>query len=178
MRTHEELVRDWRDNARNNHERDQRFLQTLPVVSWSVDAAARELHREAFAALDCTRCAHCCKSLEVELTSADIDRLATHLNLPREEFIARYLLPASGPIERDDEGLPREHRFNAIPCPLLGADDRCSVYSARPRVCRVFPLTDQPGLLRKPWVLGEHGVECPGVYFVVKGLKKRLRRGR
>ena len=31
-----------------------------------------------------------------------------------------------------------------IPCPLLGADNKCTVYSARPLICRVYYATSDP----------------------------------
>src|SRR5437867_5577574 len=92
---HDALLEDWRQQAARDDERNFRFLRSLKMVPDPdhIDALARDLHRDAFGKIDCTRCANCCKTMQPGLTDADIGRLAGHLGLTREAFVAAYLEP-------------------------------------------------------------------------------------
>ena len=89
---------------------------------------------------DCTKCpAYCCSYDEIELKEMDIRRLTKHLDLDRDVFMKRY-------TKRGDE-LPilRHHRdplFGSV-CVFFDSKTRqCTVYEARPNVCRTYP--DRP----------------------------------
>ena len=91
-------------------------------------------------AYDCAKCpAYCCSYDEIELQEMDIRRLAKHLDLDRDAFLKRY-------AKRGDK-LPvlRHHRdtlFGSV-CVFLDSKTRqCTVYDARPNVCRTYP--DRP----------------------------------
>jgi hypothetical protein len=135
---HDALVDDWRRNAASDEDRNFRFLRSLKMVSDPdrIDDLARKLHNDAFGKIDCTRCANCCKTMQPGLTNEDICRIAGHLGLTREAFVAVYLEVDSG------EG---GYRMKAMPCPFLGQDGRCTVYEVRPQACREFPHTDKEG---------------------------------
>lgn len=98
----------------------------------------------------CQRCGACCRHVEqkVMLESLDAFRLARFLKqrgdaitgmddvfsqyaaaVPLEEGYPIFTLQASGPEDA---------------CIFL-KDGRCSVYEARPRVCRLYPFTAAPG---------------------------------
>jgi uncharacterized protein len=94
-----------------------------------LDAIIDEMAAPIIAAIDCTRCANCCKLLPVEVRQEDAERLATALNLPFDEFVARYL----GPHPDGDAWL-----FTPQPCPFLSGT-LCSVYPHRPEGCRFYP---------------------------------------
>src|SRR3954466_5892891 len=70
---HDALVRDWQQNAKRNEDAAFRFLRSLKMASEpeAIDALAGELHAEAFAKVDCTRCANCCKTMQPGLTDED-----------------------------------------------------------------------------------------------------------
>jgi hypothetical protein len=96
-KTHEALLSDWKENARRQYEENYEFLRSLKQKSSKkVDRLALELHREAFSIVDCTKCANCCRTLRPVFSDEDIDRIAGHLGMVRDEFIAAYL-------ERDEE---------------------------------------------------------------------------
>ena len=102
-KTHDDLVADWKGNAEKHDEKNYWFLRSLKQRSpKKVDRIALELHQEAFSIVDCTKCAHCCRTLRVVVTDDDIPRIAAHLGMAPDEFIATYL-------ERDEEegGLAR-----------------------------------------------------------------------
>jgi len=89
---------------------------------------------------DCSKCpAYCCSYDEIELKALDIKRLAKHFDLDRETFLARY-------SKRGDRLPVLRHRrddlFGSV-CTFLDRDTRrCTVYEARPEVCRTYP--DRP----------------------------------
>ncbi len=64
----------------------------------------------------------------------DIARIAENLNIGKVEFIERYL------EAKQENGLSRVRQK---PCPFLSDDDRCTIYSVRPAVCREYPHTDK-----------------------------------
>jgi uncharacterized protein len=168
---HDALVDDWRRNAARDEGRNFRFLLSLKMVSDPdrIDDLARDLHEDAFAKIDCTRCANCCRTLQPGLTDEDIDRIAGHLGVARDAFVAAYL-----------ETNPEEggHRTRAAPCPFLGEDGRCTIYAVRPRACRDFPHTDKEGFIWRTYGHAANTLSCPAVYFIVKRLRQRMRRRR
>ena len=89
---------------------------------------------------DCSKCpAYCCSYQDIELKERDISRLMKHLELDRETFMRRFT--KSGDV------LPvlRHHRddvFDSVCVFLDRQTRRCTVYEARPNVCRTYP--DRP----------------------------------
>lgn len=54
-KTHDALVADWKENAREQDDENYRFLRSLKQKSGKqVDRIALELHQEAFSIVDCT----------------------------------------------------------------------------------------------------------------------------
>ncbi len=91
-------------------------------------------------AYDCAKCpAYCCSYDEIELKELDIRRLSSHLGLDREAFLKKFT--------KSGEKLPvlRHHKddiYGSV-CTFLHPDTRrCTVYDARPGVCRAYP--DRP----------------------------------
>ena len=122
-KTHEALVADWQENAKKHDDENYRFLRSLKMRSFKkVDRIALELHQKAFSIVDCTKCANCCRTLRIVVTDEDIPRIALHLGMTNDEFIAAYL-------ERDEDG---DYRMKVTPCPFLGDDNRCKIYDVRP----------------------------------------------
>jgi Fe-S-cluster containining protein len=130
-----------------------------------VDKLAGKLHDEAFGLIDCTRCAHCCKTMRPAVNADDIERIAVRLELSLDEFAAAYL-------SEDGEG----QRIKAAPCPFLGGDDRCTIYDVRPQVCREYPHTNKEGFVWRTYMHAENARTCPAVYYVVKQMRTRKRR--
>lgn len=77
-------------------------------------------------------CAHCCR-LDVSVTLVEAMAIASHLG------------QTAGLKQAPDLGAGRH-----TPCPLLGADQRCSVYGVRPFNCRTFHAADSPDLCWPP----------------------------
>jgi Fe-S-cluster containining protein len=159
---HEELMTAWRDHAEAEVEDHFRFLRGLKMAPSErrVDNVARELHEDVFAAIDCVRCSHCCKTLKPVLSDADIKRIAKHLGLSRQAFIDTYL-------ETDPEDGRQQMRV--LPCPFLAEDGRCRIYEHRPRTCREYPHTDKKGFASRTHLHAENTLTCPAVYHIVSG---------
>jgi uncharacterized protein len=167
-KTHEALVADWKANAESHDERNYRFLRSLKMrPEKKVDRIALELHQEAFSIVDCTKCANCCRTMRIIFSEEDVTRIAAHLGMPRDEFVATFLEP-------DDED-PAYHA-KATPCPFLGSDNLCTIYDVRPNDCREYPFTDKPGFASRTIGHAENALTCPAVFHVVEEMKIQLGR--
>ena len=81
---------------------------------------------------DCTACANCCRHSVVTVTAAEIGVIAQRLGLTAAEVEQRY-------TEADpDSHNNRLLRTTAQGCVFLEGN-QCSIYDARPGVCRSFP---------------------------------------
>lgn len=106
--------------------------------------------RERFA-FKCTRCGDCCRGIKesVMLESLDAYRLAKFLRQtdPSIQMMDDMLLKYAIPVPLTDNGFP------IYVLKTLGEDDTCiflkedgcAVYPARPRTCRLYPITVGPG---------------------------------
>src|SRR5215469_2000651 len=81
--------------------------------------------------IDCTACANCCKTSTTEVSDRDIDRLAHHFRITREQFLAEYTM-------LDEEGA-LSLQFTAEKGCIFLEGNLCSVYEARPDICRRYP---------------------------------------
>jgi Fe-S-cluster containining protein len=166
---HDAILRDWEQNAARDEDRNFRFLHSLKMVDdpEQIDTLARDLHEEAFTRIDCTRCAHCCKTMRPTFTDEDVNRIADHFSMTAAALIAAHL-----EIDPEEHG----HRPREMPCPFLGEDDRCTIYAVRPQACREFPHTNKEGFIWRIYLHTENTLTCPGVYRIVKQMRRRLRR--
>jgi uncharacterized protein len=87
----------------------------------------------------CHKCpAYCCTYTEIEVNTRDIDRLARHFGLSYSEAEERFTKPDS----KNKIRMLRHKKDNifASTCMLLDQEKRrCTVYHARPGVCRKYP---------------------------------------
>jgi uncharacterized protein len=94
---------------------------------------------------NCLRCpAYCCSYPVIRLTKRDLRRLAKHLGMSLERTVDKFTKP-------DDDGKKRimRHRkdehFGSV-CRFLDREKRaCTIYQARPQICRDFPGTRRCG---------------------------------
>lgn len=90
---------------------------------------------------DCSKCpGYCCSYDRISVTAFDIERLAKHFTLPvpvaRERFTWRYR------TKDVDERILRHHKDHVYKsvCRFFDREQRrCTVYEARPGVCRKYP---------------------------------------
>jgi Fe-S-cluster containining protein len=146
-------------------------LMKLPVVSqpetepWYADGLR----------FTCTQCGNCCTGGPgyVWISSVEIDRLAEHLKLSRQETIelhcrrlgARYSLNEHRDRRGNYDCCFLEERNVKEPGPGGGhvtvTRRVCTIYPVRPLQCRTWPFWDGNLASRKNW---EHAAErCPGM---------------
>jgi Fe-S-cluster containining protein len=80
-------------------------------------------------AFPCAMCGKCCHQANITLRNDDIGRIAEHLKMSDEEFIAEYL------YKRDGLWLFKKTGG----CRFLGNDNKCMIWNVRPEICRDFP---------------------------------------
>ena len=93
----------------------------------------------------CEKCpAYCCSYPEIEVTPRDIERLARHFGLAyeqAEERLTKYDAKEKARLLRHQ----KDSVFDSV-CALLDQKTRrCSVYHARPGVCREYPDSKRCG---------------------------------
>lgn len=82
---------------------------------------------------NCLDCANCCKNISPILEFEDIHKIADYLKINAGDFITKNL-------EMDEDG---DFVFKSTPCPMLGNNNKCSIYEARPKACAEYPHLDQ-----------------------------------
>lgn len=88
---------------------------------------------------DCAKCpGYCCSYPHIEVTRADIARLAKHFDLDYRTAEARFTK-----YDKDEKARGLRHRKNehfGSACQFFDAEKRrCTVYEVRPEACRDYP---------------------------------------
>lgn len=114
----------------------------------------------------CQRCGMCCQVADpIDIYPKDIRRLASYSNISVEEAAEEFTVPH--PTE------PDLRAFKAsMPCRFYDASLKgCSIYQARPMVCRCSPFLS-------PGQIGLQGIEiyedCPASAESLKRIEKDL----
>lgn len=96
---------------------------------------------------NCLTCpGYCCSHSRIAVSDYDIARLAKHFKLPLEEARRRFTYRYQTK-EVDEQILrhQRDHIYKSI-CRFFDTTERrCTVYEARPNVCRKYPYGKQCG---------------------------------
>lgn len=114
--------------------------------------------------IDCTTCANCCRVATTQINDRDTQRLARHLGVSVERFLADYT------VESPEEGLILKRTEQG--CVFLDGT-LCSVYDARPGTCELFPhlVKGNGSLVSRMWHMPDRAVYCPIVYNTLEGFK-------
>ena len=89
---------------------------------------------------DCAKCpAYCCSYERIAVNKWDVKRLATHFDIDAETALRRFTKVVSGePVLRHQ----KDTIYGSV-CMFLDTQKRrCTIYHARPGVCREYP--DRP----------------------------------
>jgi Fe-S-cluster containining protein len=113
-----------------------------------VAAAMSEVSAASFR---CTSCGNCCRSLRVAITIRDLARLMIATQLAPSELVD-WLAPEAVDMTGEPQSfveLDAGRRLLVLArqgdaCRLLGDDNLCRAYAARPRDCRAFPFDFGP----------------------------------
>jgi uncharacterized protein len=148
--------------SRNKEQENKKFLALLKKKdSRKVDALFHSVHEEVFEEVNCLLCANCCKTTSPIFYENDIERVAKSLRMKPGDFVEKYLK-----IDGD-----RDYVLKSSPCPFLGADNYCSVYSDRPKACRQYPHTDRKKMVQITELTLKNTMVCPAVFEMVERLK-------
>lgn len=139
----------------------QKVKQLDPVM---VDQWVLALNESIAPQIDCTSCGNCCKTLMINVTDMEADRMAAHLSISRSNFDDHYL-------EKGTNGMML---MNSIPCSFL-QDKKCSVYESRFEGCREFPAMHLPGFSKRLFTTLMHYSRCPIIFNVVEAMKKKMK---
>jgi Fe-S-cluster containining protein len=144
---------------------NRKFLLGLSKIKDDrLDDVFHESHEEVFAVTDCLQCANCCKTTSPIFYPTDIDRVAKALRMKPGDFIEKYLR-----IDEDND-----YVLKSAPCPFLGSDNYCSVYSSRPKACREYPHTDRKKMSQVLELTYRNTLICPAVLEIVERVKKGI----
>ncbi len=93
---------------------------------------------------DCTNCpGYCCSYPVIAVTAADIKRLANYHEITVEEATKRFTKSAHG--EKHVLRRKTDEHYGRI-CRFFDTEKRrCTVYTARPAICRSFPGSSRCG---------------------------------
>jgi len=149
--------------ATEKEEENNRFVSFLKQQDMNTrDEQVHALNKLIEPQIDCTACGNCCKSLMINVTEEEADRVAVRLQLDRKNFDEQYL-------EKGGYGLMV---INTIPCHFL-TDNKCTVYEDRFAGCREFPALHLPHFTKRLFTVMMHYNRCPIIFNVVEELKER-----
>lgn len=127
-----------------------RMLKVLP-----------KFHEEAFAEIDCLKCANCCKNYSPRFKQPDIKRIAKVLKIKEGELVEKYLR-----LDEDSDYVVKHS-----PCPFLDSDNTCSIYEDRPSDCRRYPYSDEDVFLKRKELTLKNATFCPIALTVLEKLE-------
>ncbi|NQU68299.1 MAG: YkgJ family cysteine cluster protein [Candidatus Marinimicrobia bacterium] len=102
---------------------------------------------------ECTGCGECCKYSDavVYVTDEEISSIARYLTSPEEDFVLNYITAFRGKLVLKSK----------VDACIFLEDDRCIVYSARPKQCRTFPFW--PDILKSRVRWSQVSESCEGM---------------
>lgn len=159
------LAEQLKDKARKAAPHHKSFFKNLKKNQLrDLDDTIHYLHEEVFEEIDCLSCANCCKTLGPRITDRDIEKIASALRKKPKEIVELYL-------RIDEDG---DYVFKSMPCPFLGADNYCAIYTERPKACREYPHTDRKKFHQISSLTIKNAETCPAVFEILERLKKEL----
>ncbi len=128
-----------------------------------VDKLVNNLNQTIAPQIDCTICGNCCKTLMINVTDEEANKLSVHLHQSRATFDAQYVEKGSSIMV-----------INTIPCHFL-AENKCTVYENRFAGCKEFPGLHLPHFTKRLFTIFMHYDRCPIIFNVVEALKKAIK---
>ena len=130
--------------------------------SKEVDGLVHSINNVVTPQIDCTACGNCCKTLMINITEEETERLATHLDMSVPDLKEKYI----------EESLQGKMVMDTIPCHFLGGT-RCTIYEQRFTECRDFPHLDKDNFTGRLFGTLMYYAMCPIIFNVVEELKIR-----
>ncbi len=94
---------------------------------------------------DCLKCpAYCCTYAHIPVNARDVRRLAKHFDVSEKVARERYTKAGDKDSPRVLRHSNDEHFISS--CAFLDKEKRrCTIYEARPEICRAFPTQNRCG---------------------------------
>ncbi len=153
-------IREMADIREEENDAFRVFIKNSDAAE--IDCLVHQINAVVEAAIDCTECGACCKTLMINVEPPEAEKLATCLNMGQAEFKQLYI----------EESLQGHLVINQMPCHFL-ADTRCSVYEDRFSECREFPHLHKKDFRNRMFGTLMHYAMCPIIFNVVEELKIR-----
>jgi len=128
--------------------------------SKKIDQLVHVINADITPKIDCTECGNCCKTLMINITSEESERLATHLKMTVPDLKSKYI----------EESLQGKMITNTIPCHFLGGT-KCTIYEERFTECRDFPHLHKDNFTDRLFGTLMYYAMCPIIFNVVEELK-------
>jgi len=118
---------------------------------------------------DCRTCANCCRETLATASLAEIHAIAQYLSMEDAEVVRLYTVPPTEP------GGDRILRNQPAGCVFLDGN-LCSIYEARPKVCRDYPHLrgDEDTLPHRMSAAVRRASVCPIVYNALEEYKHQV----
>ena len=147
----------------NLHFRRYLHAHHAPVEPFQI--LAHEIERK----IDCKQCANCCRRMIVEVTPAEIEKIAAYFGVPVQDVMQRFFEPEPG--DSGHKIIRSEHGA----CTFLDGN-LCSIYDARPTACREFPhvAVGAHTLGARMESVCRHSSICPILYNAIEEYKVRV----
>lgn len=130
----------------------------------NIDEMMQQLHDEEFQKTDCLDCANCCKTTGPLFTDRDINRISKLFHLSPAKFIEQYLY-----LDEDND-----YVLQTLPCPFLGAHNKCLIYDVRPKACSEFPHTNRKKFQSISHLTIKNVAICPAAFNIVEKMKSLI----
>ncbi len=159
-------LRQFRKKVEVNKSAFKRFLSRLEKnPPRRLDKLAVEADLQMWTETDCLSCANCCKTMSPTFTRQDLVRISAHIGMSVEEFKLKYLY-------KDKQG---DWINKSQPCQFLNlSDNKCSIYSVRPRDCAGFPHHTRKRMVDYMHVFKQNIEYCPATYRVIEIMKAKI----
>lgn len=145
----------------------RRFLTKLEKTPpRRLDQLAVETDVEVWKETDCLACANCCKTMSPTFTTADMKRIASHLEMGVEDFKKKWLYK-----DRNGDWINKSQ-----PCQFLNLkDNKCSIYEVRPADCSGFPHHTKRRMIDYIHVFKQNVEYCPATYKLVEKIIEKVK---
>jgi len=140
------------------------FLKGFAMPLKKMDRIVHRLYKQISSQIDCTKCANCCREIQIGVDKEDIKNFSKGIGISAEKFRKRYL------VEGEETG---EFIFKEKPCPFL-KNNLCSQYIYRPKVCRSYPHLHKKDFVFRLIGVIQNSSVCPIVFNVYESLKAEL----
>ncbi len=155
-----DYINDWKKDQAKTKAAAKKILSAEGLQKIKdIDAYVKPINDAIVSKIDCLSCANCCKTTVTTFDNEDINKASKFLAVSKKAFINKYLISDMG-----------EFTTIQTPCPFLQADNKCSIYKARPLACQSFPHTHRKSFMARRQSHENNYVVCPITYHLIKKL--------